>query len=71
MLESYYEILSLILGLFLVIGAIKDLYGYKQTGNIKGCFYSMKGSICNNFHIDSRCLFCIITIPIMIKGAIC
>lgn len=45
MLESYYEILSLILGLFLVIGAIKDLYGYKQTGNIKGCFYSMKGRL--------------------------
>jgi len=40
-----YKILSLVIGLFLIIGSIRDLYGYKRTGNIKGLFYSMKGRL--------------------------
>jgi hypothetical protein len=46
MLERYYayKIVSL-LGLFLIIGAIWDLYRYKQTGTIKGVIYSQKGRL--------------------------
>lgn len=44
MLDSFpaYIIISLS-GLYLIMRAIWDLYGYKKTGTIKGVLYSMKG----------------------------
>ncbi len=46
MLERYYAYkLVGLLGLFLIILSIWDLYNYKKTGTIKGVLYSKKGRV--------------------------